>query len=149
MIRCGWLLVVAVMTGSGQMSERTRAVLESALSIEGAARSGAPGGWSVSPPGTIFVDADVVHGGKASARIERTAESTQQFSTMTMALPVDFAGESVEFSGWVKTADVSGVASIWMRLDGASGGLAFDSSEKLQVKGTTEWTRYTVRVALS
>jgi hypothetical protein len=39
---------------------------------------------------TIFADAAIVHGGAWAARLEQNAGSANEFSTMTMAVPIDF-----------------------------------------------------------
>ncbi|HKR22829.1 MAG TPA: hypothetical protein VJS17_09555, partial [Pyrinomonadaceae bacterium] len=46
-----------------------------------------PGGWSANPPGTVFIDDKIVHGGKWSVRIERSAESSGQFSAISRSVP--------------------------------------------------------------
>jgi hypothetical protein len=73
------------------------------------------------PPSTLFADNQVVHGGLWSARIERTATSPNQFSTMTRMLPVDFTGAKIELRGFLRTKDVSGYAGMWLREDGDVG----------------------------
>src|SRR5262245_7383263 len=42
-----------------------------------------PRGWGGGPPETIFVDHDVVHGGRSSARLDRNSRSPEMFSTIT------------------------------------------------------------------
>ena len=103
-----------------------------------------PGGWQGGPPGTIFADDKVVHGGHWSARIERHAESPNGFSTITKSIPIDFSGTSMELRGFVRTEDVSDFAGLWMREDGESSNLAFDNMQKRQLKGTTPWTEYSI-----
>jgi hypothetical protein len=56
-----------------------------------------PGGWRGGPPGTIFVDDKIVHSGHWSARIERHVDSAAAFTSITNAIPMDFAGSSIEF----------------------------------------------------
>ena len=65
---------------------------------------------------------------------------------MTLTLPVDFGGSRVQLSGFVRTADVTGFAAMWMRLDGGSGPLAFDTMQDLNVHGTNDWKEYTISV---
>jgi hypothetical protein len=69
----------------------------------------------------------VVHSGRWSARLERTAVSAEQFSALTRTMPVDFTGTVIELRGWLKTEDVSGMVGLWLREDGPSGPVAFDN----------------------
>ena len=75
--------------------------LDTQLSFETDHTGNRPRGWGGGPPGTISVDSQTVHGGRWSARLERTATSPDGFSTMTKALPVDFAGTTVEWRGFL------------------------------------------------
>jgi hypothetical protein len=63
-------------------------------------------------------------------------------------VPTDYLGKRVRMSAWVKTANVTGWAGLWLRVDGAAGAggasLAFDNMGKRPIKGTTDWTRYEV-----
>jgi hypothetical protein len=56
--------------------------LAAALSFEAQPVGVTPGGWGGGPPGTIFADHRVFHGGRRSARIERNPDSPGDFSTM-------------------------------------------------------------------
>ena len=105
-----------------------------------------PAGWGAYPAEHISSDDQVYHGGQRSVRIERQPGSAQNFSGVSLTLPVDFAGSLIQLSGFVRTQDVTGFAAIWMRLDGGSGALAFDSMQKLHVDGTTGWKEYTISV---
>src|SRR6266581_4317196 len=51
-----------------------------------------PRGWGGGPPGTIFVDGNIVHSGRWAVRLERDTASPQGFTTITNVLPADFAG---------------------------------------------------------
>jgi hypothetical protein len=115
-----------------------------ALSFEAPSSGTIPGGWQGGPPGTIFADDKVVHGGRRSARIERHADSPGGFSTITKSIPIDFSGTSIGLRGFVRTEDVSDFAGLWMREDGDTSGLAFDNMQKRQLEGTTPWTEYCI-----
>ena len=105
-----------------------------------------PGGWGGGPAGTIFVDDEVVHGGRWSARIERRLESLSNFSTITQSLPIDFSGTTIELRGFLRTKDVSDFVGLWMREDGDSPSLAFDNMQSRQLKRTTPWTEYSIKL---
>ncbi|HYP09634.1 MAG TPA: S41 family peptidase, partial [Bryobacteraceae bacterium] len=90
-----------------------------------------------------------VHGGKWAVRIDRSGlPVAQNFSTITRVLPVNFAGKTVELRGFIRTEDVSEMAGLWMRQDGDTPGLAFDNMAAKQLKGTTDWTEYSIVLPL-
>jgi hypothetical protein len=103
-----------------------------------------PVGWSGGPPGTIFVDDKLVHGGRWSARIERHSDSAGISSALTKSIPIDFSGTTIELRGFLRTEVVSDFAGLWMREDGETPSLAFDNMQKRQLKGTTDWTEYSI-----
>jgi C-terminal processing protease CtpA/Prc len=121
-----------------------RSDLTKIVSFEAQPNGGMPGGWGGGPPGTIFADDKLVHGGRWSARIQRHAGSPGDFSSLTKAIPMDFAGTSIEFRGFLRTEDVNGFVGLWMREDGESSGLAFDNMQSRQLEGTTGWKEYSI-----
>ncbi|PYU68906.1 MAG: peptidase S41 [Acidobacteria bacterium] len=127
---------------SGKMPGRSD--LAAILSFEAEPSAGMPGGWGGGPPGTVFADDKVVHGGRWSARIERNTDSPSNFSTITKSIPMDFLGKMIELRGFLRTEDVSDFVGLWMREDGESPALAFDNMQSRQLKGTTAWTEYSV-----
>ncbi|MCX6954497.1 MAG: S41 family peptidase [Verrucomicrobia bacterium] len=141
------LALAAAAVAPAQSSRLTNSPeLATLLSFERApaANSTAPGGWFGGPPTTLAVDVEITHGGKAAARLTRDATSKNDFSTLTASLPVDFAGKRVELRGFLRLEDVSGFAGFWLRQDGSKAQLAFDSMQSRQIKGTSDWTEYSV-----
>jgi C-terminal processing protease CtpA/Prc len=126
------------------LCQAQQAGLAEILSFETEHAGGSPNGWGGGPPGTIFVDGKVVHGGRWSARIERHTDSPSYFSTMTNAVPMDFVGKSIELRGFLRTEDVSGFVGLWMREDDDSSAVAFDNMQSRQLKGTTDWAEYSI-----
>ena len=129
-------------TTSGKIADQS--ALAAVLSFEAQLSGGIPGGWGGGPPGTIFADDKVVHGGRWSARIERAFDSSSNFSTVTKSIPIDFSGTTIELRGFLRTEDVSDFVGLWMREDGESPSLAFDNMQSRQLKGTTPWTEYSI-----
>jgi C-terminal processing protease CtpA/Prc len=126
-----------------------RSQLQSLLNFEIPQDGGVPAGWKASPSSTVFTDHSVVHGGQWSARIERDADSPAAFSSFATLIPIDFLGTTIELRGFLRTQDVNGFAGLWMREDGALvKNLAFDNMQSRQVKGTSDWTEYTIRLPL-
>ena len=120
----------------------TRQNLAQILGFENGVAGAFPAGWSGSAG--IFIDNQVAHSGRNSARIDRTSSSPSTFSTLTVAIPLDFAGKTIEWRGFVKTENVSDAVAIWLREDGDAPSLGFATSQGLGVKGTTDWKEYSI-----
>lgn len=114
--------------------------LENTLTFESAHNGTLPAGWSGRPPGTISVDGAIVHGGRWSAKLERTATSPEAFSTLTKIIPADFAGKTIEWRGFLRTEAVSEFMGLWLRQDGDTPNLGFASMQPRQIRGTNDWT---------
>src|SRR6266481_4853331 len=145
MARMLFPLALAALTCAAQDSNPSR--LTPVLTFEAEQSGGTPRGWGGGPPGTIFADDKIVHGGKWSARIERNARSPQSFSTITQMIPMDFKVKSIELAGFIRTEEVTGFAGLWMREDGDTT-LAFDNMQRRELKGTTDWTEYSIVLPL-
>jgi C-terminal processing protease CtpA/Prc len=123
--------------------------LAKVLSFETDHPGGRPGGWSGGPLATLFADDRVVHGGRWSARLERNAESANGFSTITKGIPADFAGKTIELRGFLRTEGVSEFVGLWLREDGEGNtSLAFDNMQRREIKGTHDWTEYSIVLPL-
>jgi hypothetical protein len=119
------------------------------LNFETAQTSTFPAGWGGGPTDTIFVDGKVVHGGRWSARIARGVESDGQFSSLTKGIGMAFTGRTIQLRGYLRTEDVSGFAGLWMREDGESAVLEFDNMQSRHLKGTTDWTEYSISLPVN
>ena len=139
------LAAFACATLALQAQQTTRSNVADLLGFE-RTQDGHPAGWGAYPTEHISSDDQIYHGGQRSVRVERQPGSAQNFSGVTLTLPVDFGGSRVQLSGFVRTEDVTGFAAIWMRLDGGSGALAFDSMQNLNLHGTADWKEYTISV---
>lgn len=106
----------------------------------------APVGWSSGPAGTIFVDSNVFHSGHSSVRIERDVQSPGNFSSLAKRLPLEFSGTTVELRGFIRTENVSDFVALWMREDKDGEGVEFDNMQKRQLKGTTDWSEYSIKL---
>lgn len=124
------------------------AALPQVLNFEDQKEIGPPTGWMATPEGTVFADNKVIHGGNWAARLERKEDSPGNFSTLHRAIASDFAGKMIQLRGFLKTKDASGMAGLWMREDGEQPSLAFDNMANRPVKGTTEWTEYSIQLPI-
>jgi C-terminal processing protease CtpA/Prc len=125
-----------------------RSELAQILNFESQRTEGFPRGWGGGPRETIFADNNIVHSGKWAARLDRDAESAGKFSTITIGIPVDFTGTRIELRGFLKTENVSEYAGLWMREDSDGGSVAFDNMQNRELKGTREWTEYSIVLPL-
>jgi hypothetical protein len=134
-------------SGSAQQPS-LRSDLEGAFTFESDQSGAVPRGWAGGPPGTIFVDDASAHTGRSSARLERTATSAQMFTTITKNIPVEFGGKTIEWRGFLKSESVSDFFALWMREDGDTPNLAFATLQPRQLKGTTDWTEYSITLPI-
>jgi hypothetical protein len=72
------------------------------LGFENGTTGAFPAGWSGSTDGTVVTDCTVAHSGKCSARLERASSSSGAFSYLQAWIPIDFTGQTLQWSGWVK-----------------------------------------------
>lgn len=144
------LVCAAIVVNPAQQASPDRAALrtdlESAFSFEAPATGDMPTGWSGGPPGTIFQDNKTVHDGQGAVRIERSAANTNGFSTIVKTIPMDFTGKAIELRGFLRTEDVDGFVGLWVREDGETPSLAFDNMHARQLRGTTDWTSYSIQL---
>ncbi len=122
------------------------APLERILNFEADHNGTAPAGWGINNA-TVALDDEVVHGGKWAVRIERRAGASGPFGGISKMIPMDFAPGTIEMRGYLRSEDVTEHMGMWLRLDGeANAVLAFDSIQKLMVKGTNDWKQYSIKV---
>ena len=131
----------------GQAQVR-RSDLAQLLGFETQRGPGAPRDWGGGPIETLVADDKIVHSGKWAARLERQADSANFFSTITLGIPIDFTGTTVELRGFLKTEDVSVSAGLWLREDVERTSVAFDNMESRQLNGTHDWAEYSIVLPL-
>jgi hypothetical protein len=139
----GLILVFAALDVPGT-AQVDRLRLQPLLDFETQVLPGPPRGWYSSAG--FVADDQTVHGGKWAARIDRTASTPDQFSTITLSVPSDFEGDSVEVHAYIKTENVSQFFALWIREDGETPGVAFNSLEPRQLHGTNEWKEYSIAI---
>jgi hypothetical protein len=124
------------------------AALPKILDFEDQQTVGAPAGWTATPEGTVFSDDKIVHAGKWAARLERSPESSGAFSSLHGAIAMDFAGKTIELRGFLRLQQVEGFTGLWMREDGEGGRVAFENMQRKQLKGTSDWTEYSISLPI-
>jgi hypothetical protein len=103
--------------------------------------------WGVSAE-AIHPDTVVVHSGRGAARLERDANSSSTFSTITRRIPMDFEGDWLELRGFLSLEGVTQYVGLWMRQDGPAGMLKFDNMQGQGVRGTIDWKEYSIKLPI-
>ena len=140
---CFALLIAFASPYCAQQPPSDQASLTKILSFENE-QGGQLGGWSANPPGTVFVDDTIVHGGKHSVRMERSDQSPGEFSVIGRTIPWEFSGKTIEMRGFLRTENVSEFAGLWMRQDKESEMLSLENMQSQQLKGTHDWAEYKI-----
>lgn len=110
-------------------------------------------GWypsTTAPDYYVFIDTNEKHSGTKCASIKSIVDSPQPFGNITQSFePDEYFGHRMRMTAWVKTKLVSGVAQLWLRVDGGkgwkSGEIAagkFDNMNDRPILGDTEWQKY-------
>lgn len=110
--------------------------------------NGFPSGWNKNsnPNYTRVLDSTNVKSGKYAVSIE-FKKGIPAFDSWTFAIPDNYAGRKITFSGYIKTENVTdGYAGLWMRIDPS---IAFDNMAKNGVTGTTDWTKYEITLDMN
>ena len=141
---CAALVLSSGSSCSAQTTPIDQASLTKILGFENERSGDKPAGWFANPPGTVFSDDKIIHGGQWSVRIERNAQSTGQFSVIGRSISWEFAAKSIEMRGFLRTEDVTGFAGLWMRQDNGAEMLALENMESQELKGTHDWAEYKI-----
>ena len=105
-------------------------------------------GWTSFGDGNyeIIFDSKNPFKDKISGSVKSISE-TLGYRALSYSIPVTFAGKKVKLSGYLKTENVSdGWAGLWLRIDPDIG---FDNMRNRGVKGSTDWKKYEVELALN
>jgi hypothetical protein len=127
-----------------------------AVPTQSAEEVGLPAGWirAGSDPGDykMGIDPSGSPARKPCAFIRGRAASPAGFGTlMQMFDASEYVGKRVRLSASVKAKGIASWAGLWMRVDGAPAPgaqtpktLAFDNMQNRPIKGTSDWTPYSV-----
>jgi C-terminal processing protease CtpA/Prc len=107
-----------------------------------------PDGWFIWGKGyNLQKDGNTVHQGKYSVSISSPDDPGDNFGCVAYNIPAKYIGKEIELKAYVKMEDVTGYMGLLMRIDGKSGVLAFDNMHSKAIKGTADWTQYSVKLA--
>lgn len=85
--------------------------------------------------------------GKNAATIESISPTANDFGTLMQSFNSGkYKGKQIKMTGYLKSADVSGWAGFWLRVDGQVEGdiLSFDNMYDRPIIGTTEWKKFEI-----
>jgi hypothetical protein len=69
------------------------------------------------------------------------------FGTMAYKIPAKYEGETIRLEGYMKLENVTaGFAGLLLRLNGQGKVLAFDNMQRQNIRGTTDWIKYSIEL---
>jgi hypothetical protein len=69
----------------------------------------------------------------------------EDFGTLVQTFKADdYRGKRLRLTGWLRTREVAGGASLWMRVDSADKTLTFDNMDKRRLKGDSDWAKFEI-----
>jgi hypothetical protein len=101
--------------------------IDSILRCEAPTPSCSPGGWNATSSETVHLDMVVLHSGRSSLCITWPPASNHEFTAVSVTIGLDFAGDSQELRGLLRSGGVDVFAGSWAREDGRAGLLEFDN----------------------
>jgi RNA polymerase sigma factor (sigma-70 family) len=112
------------------------------LAETGSKAGGPPAGWTCH--GTehylFAVDDSVRHAGKQSCRIESRTPTPSDFAMLAQTIRADdYRGQRIRLSGFFKSHELTGMATLWMRIDSDNQLLGIDKSIEEAARGTSDW----------
>lgn len=130
-------MLIAVLLSVGFAAD-----LDAALTCDGP-------GWTLREPGaTLATDTEARVEGSGAQRLSRDAASAGEWSSVDHTAELEVTGDVLTLRGQLRTADVTGRAGLWVRVDGLESTLAIDNMARQPVSGTTDWQRVTLSVPL-
>ena len=105
-----------------------------------------PRGWMLagSKPADYeaSVDRKTVHEGQPSAVLKDKQGNSEGFGTLMQQISaVQYQGQRLRLSGYVKSEEVKNWAGLWMRVDKEGSVSAFDNMQERAIQGTTGWQK--------
>lgn len=120
--------------------------------FEDASTSGQLLKWSAQiDPGTRLQDCEVKREGRCSLHLSSASLAGRQFVPVSQTLlAAGIDGKAVRLSGWIKVSGhTSGLASLWLRIDGPGGREKLDNMAGRAPKGSTDWQRFESELPLT
>ena len=96
----------------------------------------------------LKIDTVIKHSGKNSILIESPAERKRNtLGCIAYSIPAIYSGKEIEVKAYMKLENVTdGIIGLILRIDGESKLLEYDNMKSKGVKGTSDWTQYSVKL---
>ncbi len=95
----------------------------------------------------IGIDSVVKHSGKYSGVIYPTQIVPNAFGCLAYTIPAGYEGKMIELRAYIKMENINDAPiGLMLRIDGVSGSIAFDNMQSRGIKGTADWTQYSVKL---
>lgn len=92
----------------------------------------------------VATDTQVFYSGQQSVRIH-SGNQTNSFGAIYLKIPARFSGKTIRVEGWIKTENVSGSASLFVRMNRDKITLKYHDESYLKYQGTNDWKSFTIR----
>ncbi len=93
----------------------------------------------------VGIDSVVKHSGKYSGVIYPTQIVPNAFGCLAYTIPAGYEGKMIELRAYIKMENINDAPiGLMLRIDGASESIAFDNMQSRGIKGTADWTQYSV-----
>ncbi len=98
----------------------------------------------------LKIDKTEKKSGSVSVSLEPAGEKKDNtFGAVAYKIPGNYAGKEIELRGFLKFADVAGgFGGLMLRIDGDDGTLQFDNMQTRDLKGTSDWSEYSIKLPL-
>ncbi|OFY44985.1 MAG: hypothetical protein A2X18_13655 [Bacteroidetes bacterium GWF2_40_14] len=95
----------------------------------------------------IGIDSVVRHSGKNSVVIYPMQIVPNAFGCLASTIPASYEGKMIELRAYIKMENINDAPiGLMLRIDGASESIAFDNMQDKGIKGTADWTQYSVKL---
>lgn len=76
------------------------------------------------------------------------SDKNGHFGCITYSIPANYTGDTIRLFGQIKYENVKDYVGLLMRIDGDSenGYLAFDSMQRLKIRGTSDWQEFSIKL---
>ena len=110
-----------------------------------------PTGWYIEGSELEVISKEHPTATGQSLRLTRTANTSANYSYAVQAIPFNFIGKTLTFSGWVKTEQISsdGGAALWIRLDSGDTMVTLNNMADRVIKGSEAWQHIEVSVEIT
>ena len=97
---------------------------------------------------SLIPDTSIKHSGKFSVLITPQKEHTSEsFGCIATSMPALYSCKKIEVRAWMKFENVTdGPVGLLLRIDGVSHPLEFDNMQKKNIRGTSDWKQYSVKL---